>query len=64
LKLNVLFFNNACQVLASDIFEFMRVYGIDDIPNNALQELIQLNKTMYLQEKDTDIFDINRKSVI
>lgn len=54
MKLNVLFFNNACQVLASDIFEFMRVYGIDDVPNSALQELIQLNKTMYPNDFSVD----------
>lgn len=40
-------FENARQVLARDIFELRRVYGAQGIPNEALQELIQLNKTMY-----------------
>ncbi len=40
-------FTNARQVLARDIFELRRVYGSEGIPNNALQELIQLNKSMY-----------------
>ncbi|AYN00136.1 DUF6443 domain-containing protein [Chryseobacterium sp. 3008163] len=40
-------FTSARQVLARDIFELRRVYGIDGIPNSALQELIQMNKTMY-----------------
>lgn len=40
-------FTNARQVLARDIFELRRVYGSQGIPNNALQELIQMNKKMY-----------------
>ncbi len=40
-------FTNARQVLARDIFELRRVYGDQKIPNAALQELIQANKTMY-----------------
>ncbi|WP_081873964.1 DUF6443 domain-containing protein [Chryseobacterium sp. JM1] len=40
-------FENARQVLARDIFELRRVYGSQGIPNSALQELIQLNKTKY-----------------
>ncbi|UCA61438.1 hypothetical protein KB553_07850 [Chryseobacterium rhizoplanae] len=40
-------FTNARQVLARDIFELRRVYGSQGIPNSALQELIQMNKTMY-----------------
>ncbi|MBB4807442.1 RHS repeat-associated protein [Chryseobacterium defluvii] len=40
-------FTNARQVLARDIFELRRVYGEKGIPNSALQELIQMNKTMY-----------------
>lgn len=38
---------NERQVLARDIFESRRVYGPQGIPNSSLQELIQLNKTMY-----------------
>ncbi|MBL3548065.1 DUF6443 domain-containing protein [Chryseobacterium sp. KMC2] len=40
-------FENARQVLARDIFELRRVYGDQNIPNSALQDLIQLNKTKY-----------------
>ncbi|OQP64630.1 DUF6443 domain-containing protein [Niastella populi] len=40
-------FSNAREVLARDIFELRRVYGPQGIPNSALQELIQMNKTMY-----------------
>ncbi|WP_284461226.1 RHS repeat-associated core domain-containing protein, partial [Chryseobacterium sp.] len=40
-------FTNARQVLARDVFELRRVYGEKNIPNSALQELIELNKTMY-----------------
>ena len=40
-------FTNARQVLARDIFELRRVYGNNGIPNSSLQELIQMNKTMY-----------------
>ncbi|MGD1318738.1 hypothetical protein [Chryseobacterium sp. 2R14A] len=40
-------FTNARQVLARDVFELRRVYGGRGIPNSALQELIQMNKTMY-----------------
>ncbi|AKK73616.1 hypothetical protein OK18_14315 [Chryseobacterium gallinarum] len=40
-------FTNARQVLARDIFELRRVYGSQGIPNSALQDLIQANKTMY-----------------
>ncbi|WP_330747611.1 DUF6443 domain-containing protein [Chryseobacterium sp. CP-77] len=40
-------FTSARQLLARDIFELRRVYGSQGIPNSALQELIQLNKTMY-----------------
>lgn len=36
---------NPRQVLARDIFELRRVY--QDIPNKALQELIEMNKQMY-----------------
>lgn len=38
-------FKNAREVLARDIFELRRVYP--DIPNKSLQELINLNKSMY-----------------
>ncbi|MDQ1162557.1 RHS repeat-associated protein [Chryseobacterium sp. SORGH_AS 447] len=38
---------SARDVVARDIFELRRVYGSQGIPNEALQELIQLNKTMY-----------------
>ncbi|MBK7884945.1 MAG: hypothetical protein IPJ81_15050 [Chitinophagaceae bacterium] len=38
-------FTNARQVLARDIFELRRVH--QNIPNNSLQKLIQMNKTMY-----------------
>ncbi len=40
-------FTNARQVLARDIFELRRVYGSQGIPNSSLQQLIQMNKTMY-----------------
>ncbi|SEN12446.1 hypothetical protein SAMN05421856_1242 [Chryseobacterium taichungense] len=40
-------FTSAREVLARDIFELRRVYGSQGIPNSALQELIQMNKTMY-----------------
>ncbi|MBP1617674.1 MAG: repeat-associated core protein [Bacteroidetes bacterium] len=40
-------FTNARQVLARDIFEFRRVYGGQGLPNSSLQQLIQMNKTMY-----------------
>jgi RHS repeat-associated protein len=40
-------FTTARQVLARDIMELRRVYGPQGIPNSALEELIQLNKTMY-----------------
>ncbi|WP_053082690.1 DUF6443 domain-containing protein [Chryseobacterium angstadtii] len=40
-------FENARQVLARDIFELRRVYGDQNIPNSALKELIQLNKTKF-----------------
>ncbi|SHF10628.1 DUF6443 domain-containing protein [Chryseobacterium vrystaatense] len=40
-------FTDARQVVARDVFELRRVYGEKGIPNSALQELIQLNKTMY-----------------
>lgn len=40
-------FTNARQVLARDIFELRRVYGDQKIPNSALQEVIQMNKSMY-----------------
>jgi|GEM_PF-2037095 len=40
-------FTNARQVLARDIFELRRVYGGQGIPNSSLQQLIQMNKTMY-----------------
>ena len=36
---------NERQLLARDIFELRRVYP--GLPNSALQELIQMNKTMY-----------------
>ena len=39
--------SNARQVLARDIFELRRVYGGQGIPNSSLQQLIQMNKTMY-----------------
>ena len=35
------------QVLSRDIMELRRVYGPQGIPNSSLQELIQMNKTMY-----------------
>jgi len=38
-------FSNARQVLARDIFELRRVYP--NVPNSSLQQLIQINKTMY-----------------
>jgi len=38
-------FSSARQVLARDIFELRRVYP--NIPNSPLQQLIQMNKTMY-----------------
>jgi RHS repeat-associated protein len=38
-------FTNARQVLARDIMELRRVYP--DIPNSALRNLIDMNKTMY-----------------
>lgn len=38
-------FTNAREVLARDIFELRRVYN--DVPNRSLQELIQMNKTMF-----------------
>lgn len=38
---------NARQLLARDIFELRRVYGSQGIPNSSLQQLIQMNKTMY-----------------
>ncbi len=37
--------SSAREVLARDIFELRRVYP--DIPNSSLQQLIQMNKTMY-----------------
>lgn len=40
-------FSGARQVVARDIFELRRVYGSQGIPNSALQELIQMNKTMF-----------------
>jgi RHS repeat-associated protein len=40
-------FTSARQVLARDIFELRRVYGSQGIPNSSLQQLIQMNKTMY-----------------
>ncbi len=40
-------FTSARQVVARDIFELRRVYKAQGIPNSALQELIQMNKTMY-----------------
>ena len=40
-------FTSARQVLARDIFELRRVYGGQGIPNSSLQQLIQMNKTMY-----------------
>nr|WP_299178604.1 RHS repeat-associated core domain-containing protein [uncultured Chryseobacterium sp.] len=40
-------FTSARQVVARDIMELRRVYGGQGIPNSALQELIQMNKTMY-----------------
>ena len=39
-------FANARELLARDIRELRRVYG-DDISNKQLQELIDLNKSMY-----------------
>ena len=39
--------SNARQLLARDIFELRRVYGSQGIPNSSLQQLIQLNKTIY-----------------
>jgi len=36
---------NARQLIARDIFELRRVYP--SVPNNSLQKLIQMNKTMY-----------------
>lgn len=38
-------FSNARQVLTRDIFELRRVYP--NVPNSSLQQLIQMNKTMY-----------------
>jgi hypothetical protein len=38
-------FTNARDVLARDIFELRRVYP--NVPNSSLQQLIQMNKTMY-----------------
>jgi hypothetical protein len=38
-------FSNVRQVLARDIFELRRVYP--NVPNSALEELIQMNKMMY-----------------
>lgn len=38
-------FSNARQVLARDIFELRRVYS--NVPNSSLEQLIQMNKTMY-----------------
>ena len=38
-------FLDARQVLARDIFELRRVYP--NVPNSSLQQLIQMNKTMY-----------------
>jgi hypothetical protein len=38
---------NARQLLARDIFELRRVYGGQGIPNSSLQQLIQMNKTIY-----------------
>jgi len=38
-------FSNARQVLARDIFELKSVYP--SVPNSSLQQLIQMNKTMY-----------------
>lgn len=35
------------QVLSRDIMELRRVYGPQGIPNSSLQQLIQMNKTMY-----------------
>lgn len=40
-------FKNTRQLLARDIYELRRVYGSEGLPNSSLQELIQLNKTMY-----------------
>lgn len=37
--------SNARQVLARDIFELRRVYP--NVPNSSLQQLIQMNKSMY-----------------
>lgn len=42
-------FSSPREVLARDIFELRRVYGPQGIPNSSLQELIQMNKTMYPQ---------------
>lgn len=39
--------DSARQLLARDIMELRRVYN--DIPNSALEELIELNKKMYSQ---------------
>jgi RHS repeat-associated protein len=47
LSRNMTGFENVRQVLARDIFELRRVYGPQGLPNSALQELIQMNKTMY-----------------
>jgi hypothetical protein len=38
-------FLNARQVLARDIIELIRVYP--NVPNSSLQQLIQMNETMY-----------------
>ncbi len=40
-------FTSARQVVARDILELRRVYGEQGIPNSALQELIQANKTAF-----------------
>ena len=40
-------FTSARQVVARDIFELRRVYGTQNIPNSALKELIEANKTAY-----------------
>lgn len=45
LSRNMSSFSNARQVLARDIFELRRVYP--SVPNSSLQQLIQMNKTMY-----------------
>lgn len=44
---NISGFTSARQVLARDIFELRRVYGLKGIPNSSLQQLIQMNKQMY-----------------